>query len=68
MKKIVQNLEDNANLIIGLIIILLFIGIIIEIVYLTVVNDDSDIVAEGISSGATREERDSPSGEGGLGW
>lgn len=68
MKKIVQSLEDNANLIIGLIIILLFIGIIIEIVYLTVGTDNTDIVADGISSGATREERDSPSGEGGLGW
>ena len=68
MKKIVQSLEDNANLIIGLIIILLFIGIIIEIVYLTVGTDNTDIVAEGISSGATREQRDSASGEGGLGW
>ena len=68
MKKIVQYLEDNANLIIGLIIILIFIGIIIEIVYLAVGTDNTDIVADGISSGATREERDSPSGEGGLGW
>jgi len=47
---------------------LLFIGIIIEIVYLTVGTDNTDIVAEGISSGATREQRDSASGEGGLGW
>mgnify|MGYP001311222583 CR=1 FL=1 len=68
MKKIVQSMEDNANLIIGLIVILILIGIIIEIIYLSTRTDDVEIGSEGISSGATREQRDSASGEGGLGW
>jgi hypothetical protein len=68
MKKIIQSMEDNANLIIGLIIILIFIGIIIEIIYLSTRTDDTEIGPEGISSGATREQRDSAKGEGGLGW
>ena len=61
-------MEDNANLIIGLIVILILIGIIIEIIFLSIETDDSNkIASEDIASGA-REQRESAAGEGGLGW
>ncbi len=68
MKKLIQNMEDNANLLIGLLIILLLIGIIIEIIFLAVGTDEQQIAGETIAPGSTREQRDSASGEGGLGW
>ncbi|MBM31722.1 MAG: hypothetical protein CL764_02570 [Chloroflexi bacterium] len=68
MKKLIQNIEDNANLLIGLLIILLLIGIIIEIIFLAVGTDEPQIAGETIAPGSTREQRDSASGEGGLGW
>ena len=67
MKKFIQKIEDNANLLIGLLIIFIFIGIIIEIIFLSTATDDSDIASEDIASGA-RDQRDSAAGEGGLGW
>ena len=68
MKKFIQNMEDNANLLICLLIIFIFIGIIIEIIFLSIETDDSNkIASEDIASGA-REQRDSAAGEGGLGW
>ena len=68
MKKFVQNMEDNANLIIAFIILLLVIGIIIEIIFLAIGTDDQKIAGETIAPGSTREQRDSAAGEGGLGW
>ena len=69
MKTIMINIEEYANLIILFIIVGILIGVIIEILYLSVGSDDfSSVASEGVSQGANREQRDSEAGEGGLGW
>ena len=69
MRALVLNIEEYANSLLGLVIILILIGIIIEVILLTVGNLGNELEgADAVSPGSTREQRDSKEGEGGLGW